>query len=200
MNVPISGTGETRDTTMRKLTAGFFHSVDGVVQSPDQWQFDAFDDELGALLGETMPRIDTVLLGRVGWQEWAGYWPTATADANFGAFINNMPKYVASRTLKQDDLSIWQNSTLITGDLINFVRDLKNQSGGEIAVMGGVSVARQLFFAGLLEELTLITHPVVAGAGKRMFEVADPVTRLDLKKSFSTSKGNVISVYGLKPE
>jgi dihydrofolate reductase len=198
--VPTLGIGETRDTTMRKLTAGFFHSVDGVIESPNLWQFDAFDDELGALLGEIMPRIDTVLMGRIGWQEWAGYWPTASADADFGAFINNMPKYVASRTLKQDDLAIWQNSTLIEGDVVDFVRDLKIQPGGEIAVMAGVSLARKLFFAGLLEELTLITHPVVAGAGKRMFEPTDPVTRLELKKSYSTSKGNVISVYGLKPE
>jgi dihydrofolate reductase len=147
-----------------------------------------------------MPKIDTVLMGRVGWQEWAGYWPTASADADFGAFINTMPKYVASTTLKQSDLSAWQNSTLIEGDVVDFVRKLKNQPGGEIAVMAGVTLARQLFFAGLLEELTLITHPVVAGAGKRMFLPTDPVTRLELKKSFSTSRGNVISVYGLKPE
>lgn len=185
---------------MRKITAGYFHSVDGVVQSPDQWQFDSFDDELGALLTETMSNIDTVLLGRVGWQEWAGYWPNATADADFADFINNVPKYVASRTLRQADLAIWQNSTLIEGDVIDFARQLKNQPGGEIAVMGGISLARQLFFAGLLEELTLITHPVVAGQGKHMFEPTDPVTRLQLKRSLSTSKGNVLSVYGLKPE
>lgn len=185
---------------MRKVTAGFFHSVDGVIEAPNLWQFDAFDDELGALLGETMPRIDTVLMGRIGWQEWAGYWPTAEADADFSAFINNMPKYVASRTLTQDQIDAWQNSTLIQGDVVDFVRKLKNQPGGEIAVMGGVSLARQLLFAGLLDELTLITHPVVAGKGKRMFEATDPVTRLELKKCYSTSKGNVISVYGLRPE
>lgn len=182
---------------MRKITAGFFHSVDGVIESPNLWQFDAFDDELGALLGETMPKIDTVLMGRIGFEEWAGYWPTAEADQDFGAFINNMPKFVASRTLKQDQLT-WQNSTLIEGDVVEFARQLKAKDGGEIAVMGGVSLARQLFFAGLLEELTLITHPVVAGKGKRMFELSDPIIRLELKKSTTTSKGNVISVYGLR--
>lgn len=185
---------------MRKITAGFFHSVDGVVESPNLWQFDAFDDELGTLLGETMSKIDTVLLGRVGFEEWAGYWPNAEADQDFAQFINNMPKYVASRTRSQADLSIWQNSTLIEGDVIEFARELKAREGGEIAVMGGISLARQLFFAGLLEELTLITHPVVAGKGKRMFEATDPVTRLELKRSSTTSKGNVVSVYGLKPE
>lgn len=184
---------------MRKITAGFFHSVDGVVEAPNLWQFDAFDDELGALLGETMPKIDTVLLGRIGFEEWAGYWPNATADGDFADFINATPKFVASRTLKQDQLK-WQNSTLIEGDVVEFARQLKARDGGDIAVMGGISLARQLFFAGLLEELTLITHPVVAGKGKRMFEATDPVTRLHLIKSSTTSKGNVVSVYGLKPE
>src|SRR5688500_2400331 len=97
---------------MRKITAGFFHSVDGIVESPNLWQFDAFDDELGALLTDIMPKVDTVLLGRVGYQEWAGYWPTASADGDFADFINAVPKFVASRTLKQDQLT-WQNSTLI---------------------------------------------------------------------------------------
>jgi dihydrofolate reductase len=184
---------------MRKITAGFFHSVDGVVEAPNLWQFDAFDDELGALLTDIMPKVDTVLMGRVGYQEWAGYWPTASADGDFADFINRTPKLVASRTLRQDQLT-WQNSTLIEGDLIAFAKQLKAKDGGEIAVMGGISLARQLFFAGLLEELTLITHPVVAGTGKRMFEANDPVTRLELKKSTTTSKGNVVSTYGLRPD
>jgi dihydrofolate reductase len=180
---------------MRKLTAGLFHSIDGVVEAPDQWQFDAFDDELGALLGRVLEATDTVLLGRKGYQEWAGYWPTAEHDEGFGAFITAVPKFVASRTLTQPRLT-WQNSTLITGELIPFVRDLKSRDGGEIAVMGGFSLTRQLFLAGLLDSLTLITHPVVAGAGRRhLFEPGDPTTRLELQDSTRTSKGNVISTY-----
>ena len=58
---------------MRKVTAGLFHSIDGVVERPDQFQFDSFDDELGALLGGVMGKVDTVLMGRVGYEEWAGY-------------------------------------------------------------------------------------------------------------------------------
>jgi len=184
---------------MRKVTAGFFHSVDGVIEAPNLFQFDSFDAELGQLLGGVMANVDTVLLGRVGYSEWAGYWPTAQQDNDFGDFINGVPKYVASRTLQPADLT-WQNSTLIEGDLLDFVRQLKAQPGGEIAVMAGVDVARQLFFAGLLEELTLITHPVVAGAGKRMFQPTDPLTRLTLLKSTITSAGNVVVTYGLKPE
>lgn len=183
---------------MRKVTAGFFHSVDGVIEAPNLWQGDAFDDELGALLGEVMGKTDTVIMGRVGYADWAGYWPNIEADQGFADYINAVPKYVASRTLSQDQLT-WKNTTLIKGDLLDFVRDLKNREGGEIAVMAGVDVARQLFFAGLLEELTLITHPVVAGKGKHMFEATDPITQLVLKKSTITSKGNVVATYGLRP-
>ena len=184
---------------MRKLTAGLFHSIDGVVEAPNLWQFDAFDAELGGLLMETMSRIDTVIMGRVGYEEWAGYWPNAQQDQDFAGFINRMPKHVASRTLKQTDLT-WQNSTLIDGDVFAFVKALKSQTGGEIAVMAGFTLAKQLFFAGLLDELTLITHPVVAGSGRRLFEADDPLTRLELKRSVITSKGNVVVTYGLRPE
>jgi dihydrofolate reductase len=184
---------------MRKLTAGLFHSIDGVVEAPNLWQFDAFDAELGGLLMETMSRIDTVIMGRVGYEEWAGYWPNAQQDQDFAGFINRMPKHVASRTLKQTDLT-WQNSTLIDGDVFAFVKALKAQTGGEIAVMAGFTLAKQLFFAGLLDELTLITHPVVAGSGRRLFEADDPLTRLELKRSVITSKSNVVVTYGLRPE
>ncbi len=112
----------------------------------------------------------------------------------FGGFINAVPKYVASRTLKGK--LDWQNSALIEGELLAFVRALKASEGGEIAVMASISLVRQLLFAGLLDELTLITHPVVAGPGRHLFEPTDPTTRLTLKGSYSTSKGNVVSTYG----
>lgn len=184
---------------MRKITAGYFHSIDGVVTDPDQWQFDAFDNDLGAMLGEVMARVDTVLLGRVGYGEWAGYWPNAESDEGFAAFINGVPKFVASRTLKPGDLT-WENSSLIEGDLLAFARKLKSDEGGDIAVMGGFSLARQLFFAGLLDELTLITHPVIAGTGRRLFEPTDPMTRLELRDCRRTGKGNVVATYSLRPE
>lgn len=182
---------------MRKVTAGLFHSLDGVVEAPDQWQFDRFDDELGQMLGAVMGRVDTVILGRKGYEDWAGYWPDAEADQDFAGFINNVPKHVASHTLK-GPLG-WTNSRLIEGDLETFVKDLKAKDGGEIAVMASISLVRQLLFAGLLDELTLITHPVVAGEGRRrLFEDDDPVTRLDLIETNRTSKGNVVSTYRMR--
>jgi dihydrofolate reductase len=183
---------------MRKVTAGLFHSVDGVVSEPFKFQFDSFDDELGVGLTKMMETVDTVVLGRVSYQEWAGYWPTATADRDFGAFINSVEKFVASRSLKEP--LEWQNSRLMDAPLEEFVGKLKERDGGEIAVCGSISVTRQLLFAGLLDSLTLMTHPVIAGTGRRLFEEGDPTTRLELHDQYRTSKGNVVSVYTRRGE
>ena len=182
---------------MRKLTAGLFHSIDGVVEAPYKFQFDSFDDQLGATLTEIIARTDAVVMGRVGYEEWAGYWPSAQQDEGFASFINAVPKHVASRTLK-GSLG-WSNSTLIPGELELFVRALKASPGGEIAIMSSISVVRQMLFAGLLDELTLITHPVIAGEGRHLFEPTDPTTRLVLDRQFVTSKGNVVTTYSVKP-
>lgn len=83
---------------MRKVVAGLFHSLDGAVERPDKWQFDSFDAELGELMMRTIGSIDETVMGRVTYQEWAGYWPSAPEE-EFAAFINPVPKHVASRTL-----------------------------------------------------------------------------------------------------
>jgi dihydrofolate reductase len=179
---------------MRKVTAGLFHAIDGVVEAPNLWQFDQFDDELGQMLGGVMSKVDTVILGRVGYESWAVDF--AGSDDPFAGFINGVRKYVASRTLEGP--LAWTNSTLIPGDLDAFLRDLKSKDGGDIAIMGGISVVRHLFLAGLLDELTLITHPVIAGKGQRhLFQPGDPTTRLKLLDTIRTSKGNVVSTYTL---
>src|SRR3954463_10430333 len=109
---------------MRKVVSGLFISLDGVVESPNQWQFE-FDEDMGAALTTTLESSDAVLLGRVTYTEWAGYWPTVTSgdDAGFATWINTSPKYVASTTL--DNVDDWPNSTLITGDLAAAVHRLK---------------------------------------------------------------------------
>lgn len=187
-----------RENHMRKLIAGLFHSIDGVVEAPYKFQFDSFDEDLAASLTAIQERVDTVLMGRIGYEEWAGYWPTATQDGDFADFINTTPKHVASDTLS-GPLS-WQNSTLIEGDLLDFVRDLKQQPGRDIAAMGGISLVRQLLFAGLMDELMLITHPVIAGEGRHLFEPGDPTTRLELIGSQQTAKGNIVQTYRKRAE
>lgn len=179
---------------MREVKVGLFQSVDGVVEAPNLWQFDRFDEELGAGMTSMMEQSDTVLLGRRSYQEWAGYWPNAGKDDPFSAFINPVEKFVASRTLTGE--LAWQNSTLIQRPLEDFVRELRQSDGGDISVCGSISVVRQLLFAGLLDSLLLMVHPVIAGAGKHLFEPSDPVTRLVLQDSRQTSKGNMLLSYG----
>jgi dihydrofolate reductase len=86
---------------MRKVNAGLFISLDGVTESPDKWQFDVFDDDMGAAMMAHLNAEDTILLGRVTYQEWVGYWPTAT-DEPYASHINNTPKYVFSTTLDKE--------------------------------------------------------------------------------------------------
>ena len=84
---------------MRKATSGLFISLDGVVEAPHLWQFDVFDADMGDAMIKFLAGIDTVLLGRVTYQEWAAYWPNATTDGDYAVFINETPKHVASTTL-----------------------------------------------------------------------------------------------------
>jgi dihydrofolate reductase len=180
---------------MRKVTTGLFISLDGVVESPDQWQH-AFDEEMGAQLAKSLEAADAVLLGRVTYQEWSGYWPEVTDgdDAGFADWINSSPKYVVSTTL--DDVSGWANSTLLEGDLAEAVGRLKAQDGGDISVAGSPSLVRSLLDAGLLDELVLLIHPVVAGGGRaKLFADDTALKRLDLVSAQPTSSGTLIATY-----
>ncbi|MGA4507459.1 dihydrofolate reductase family protein [Propionibacteriaceae bacterium G1746] len=180
----------------RKLIAGLFYSVDGVASDPNTFQYDSFDADLGALMTTTIAPVDEIILGRVTYQEWAGYWPNVTEgdDSGFADFINTTPKHVASSTLTPVDLT-WNNSSLVTSDLLAFIRQLKQRPGGDIAVQGSLSVVRQCVDAGLMDELSLIVHPALAGGGRRLFEGANH-QRLTLLRSQQTEKGNIVATYG----
>lgn len=179
----------------RAVVANLFYSVDGVAADPYLSQHDSFDDDLGHLMSEGITKIDANIMGRVTYGDWSSYWPSVTDgdDAGFAAFINGTPKYVASRTLKPAAVT-WSNASLIEGDLLEHVRTLKEQPGGDIAVQGSLSVTRQLVEAGLMDRLTLIVHPAIAGIGRRLFDGAAP-TRLTLLNVDRTTKGNVVVTY-----
>jgi dihydrofolate reductase len=177
---------------MRKVTAGLFSSIDGVVEAPDQWQ-PGFDDEMGAELSRMLEEQDAVLLGRRTFTEWAGYWPTST-DEPFAGWINSTPKYVASTTLSSVDE--WANSTLIPGSLEAFVSELREQDGGTIGTAGSPGLVRSLIRLGLLDELTLMISPVVAGGGRaRLFAEDADLTAFELVGAKGTSSGAVIATY-----
>jgi dihydrofolate reductase len=176
---------------MRKVYAGLFSSVDGVVEAPNEWQ-PAFDPEMGAALGRMLEGQDVVLLGRVTYAEWAQYWPTST-DEPFASWINNTQKYVASTTLESVE---WPNSTLIKGPLASFITELRRQPGGSIGVGGSPTLVRSLLEQGLLDELTLMISPVVAGGKrKRLFPGDAAQTSLELVEAQPTSSGTLIATY-----
>ena len=176
---------------MRKVVAGLFISLDGVTESPDRWQFDHFDDGMMAALNAHMSGEDAVLLGRVTYQEWAGYWPTSR-DEPYASHINNVAKYVVSTTLDRVE---WQNSTLVTGDLAEALAGLKRQPGQNIGTAGSPTLVRSLLQRDLVDELTLMVHPVVVGRGKRLFGDGSELKRLALVDSTITSTGVAILTY-----
>lgn len=177
----------------RKTTAHLFHSLNGVVESPNLWQFDAFGPEEGELMGKAIMPVTDVVIGRKLWQEWSEYWPGA--DDPFGSFINPVRKHVISSTLSGD---LPWNSTRIEGDPVDYVAGLKETEGGDISVVGGIETIRSLFLAGVIDALTLTTHPVVTNEGRRLFDDSVPMTRLSLVDATVTSAGNAVLTYALR--
>jgi dihydrofolate reductase len=162
---------------MRKIVAGLFISLDGVVESPGTWHFPYFNDEMGEAVGTQMAAADTMLLGRVTYQEFAGYWPHQTdADVEIADYMNNTPKVVVSTTL---DSVEWQNSTLIKGNVAEELTRLKQQPGKNIAITGSGT----------------LVHPIVVGSGKRLFVEGGEQKPLELIESKTFSTGVLYLTY-----
>jgi dihydrofolate reductase len=176
------------------VVSGLFISLDGVTESPNEWQFDVFDEDMIAAMTDHLNAEDTILLGRVTYQEWAPYWPTST-DEPYASHINTTPKYVVSTTLDTVEWGKYQNINLIKGNITDAIAKLKQQSGKNIGVAGSPTLVRSLLQADLLDELTLMIHPVVAGKGKRLFEGESVLRRLKLVASKITKSGVSILTY-----
>ncbi|MDP9864350.1 MULTISPECIES: dihydrofolate reductase family protein [Streptosporangium] len=170
---------------MGKIVSNFFISLDGVVESPDQWHFPYFNDEMGAAIGAGVQNAAAFLMGRKLYEEWSAYWPTADADEDFAKFINNARKYVVSDTLEKAD---WNNTTIVSGDVTAKLRELKEQTDGDIQMSGSATTVRRLLADGLLDELNLLLHPIAVGRGRRLFEDT-PTHPLKLVKSETFQTG-----------
>ena len=182
---------------MRKITAGLFISLDGVVEAPDQWHFPYFNEEMGAAVDATLGAADTVLFGRKTYDSFAGAWPEREAaggeDAGFAKTLGDVRKIVVSN--QKLDFT-WRNSEQLEGDLVEAVTALKNEPGGNIALSGSVSVVRQLLAAGLLDELHLLVHPIAVRKGMRLFDEAETPFPLTLISSETFKTGVLNLVYG----
>ena len=182
---------------MRKIIAGLFMSLDGVVEAPDQWHFPYFNDEMGAAVGASLGTADTMLFGRKTYDSFAGAWPEREAageeDAGFAKQLGDARKIVVS---SQPLEFSWRNSEQLPGDLVEFVCALKDEPGGTIALSGSVSVVRQLLDAGLLDELHLLVHPIAVRKGMRLFDEGEPSIPLRLISSDTFQTGVLNLVYG----
>ena len=177
---------------MGKIVSNFFISLDGVVESPHEWHFPYFNDEMGAAIGENVETTTAFLMGRVLYEQWAEYWPNQGDDVPFASFINNVPKYVVSNTLTE---ATWNNTTVISGDVAAQLQALKDQTDGNIGMSGSATLVRWLLANGLLDDLNLMVHPIAVGHGQHLFEDT-PTHPLQLVKheTFSTGVLNLTYV------
>jgi len=188
-----------------KLTITTHVTVDGVMQglggpSEDRrggferggWALPLLDDEGGTLVAETFQRADAFLFGRRTYEIFAPYWGARGESDPIAAALNTRPKYVASTTLTDPQ---WAHTTVLSGDVAAAVGELKAKPGGELQVHGSGVLVRWLLDSRLVDEITLLTYPLVVGQGARLFPATGPDTALELVDSRATPRGVTIHVY-----
>lgn len=177
---------------MRKITIAEFISLDGVVESPEKWHMSYVNDEMFAAMYPADSDVDTMLLGRTTYDSFAGAFANAPQDDPVAARMNQPAKVVVTST---PETVTWTNSSALTGDVVAGVRALKSRPGGSIAVVGSTTLARTLLAANLVDEVSLILHPVVVGAGTRLFPDDGPGATFTLTTCTPMSTGVVHLVY-----
>ena len=191
---------------MRKLVAGTFVTLDGVMQAPggpDEdrdggfrhggWLVPYFDERLLEIMTEWTTRAGAFLLGRKTYEIFAASWPNATDPADeIAVALNTRPKFVASRTL---DHLTWNNSVLLKGDVAREVAKLKAQDGDEIQVHGSGHLLQTLLRHDLIDTLRLWQFPVALGAGKRLFDEGTIPMSFRLVDTQLSTTGAVLHVY-----
>ena len=191
-----------------RVVVSEFMSLDGVVQAPGGaeedleggfahggWSMPYFDPEImGGAFDEVLKSADALAFGRRTWQVMAGAWPERAGDP-FADRMNEIRKYVASRTLTDDDLT-WTNSMLLSGDdAVGDIAALRDQAGGDLMIMGSASLVTTLLGAGLVDELNLMIEPILLGGGKRIFPADGTARPLQLVKSVTAGTGVQICTY-----
>jgi dihydrofolate reductase len=181
---------------MRRILAFLVTTVDGYYEGPDQ-EFDwpVVDEEFNAFGLEQLEEVDTLLFGRVTYEGMAAYWPTPAAvqdDPRVAAKMNGLPKVVVSRTL---DHAGWANTLVLRDDVAGELTRLKRQPGKDIAILGSSDLTVSLLGMGLVDELRIMVHPVVLGAGKSLFRTATGRFGLELVATRPFRSGSVLLCY-----
>jgi class 3 adenylate cyclase/dihydrofolate reductase len=190
-----------------KLVVTAFVTVDGIIEAPgfdehrsgrNAWALRVQTDEDQVYNKALAMSADALLLGRRTWQIWAAFWPTQDAgDPELTAWMNTVPKFVVSNTLKRAD---WNNTTIISGDVAKQVADLKARPGGDLIVYGSPDLVDELLRHDLVDEYRLAVYPVVLGSGKRMFRDRIDTHHLRLVDTRTFPSGVVVLTYVPDPD
>ncbi len=184
---------------MRKVVVSMFVSLDGVMEDPGGaeksehggWTMPYWNEEIAKFKYDELFASGALLLGRVTYQGFAAAWPSRTDEAGFADRMNNLPKFVVSKTLERVG---WNNSTLIKGNIAEEVARLKQQPGQDILIAGSGTLVRTLMQHDLIDQYQLLVYPVVLGSGKRLFENVRK-TPLKVVETKAFSSGVVLLSY-----
>ena len=189
---------------MRKVVVIEHVTLDGVMQAPGRpdedtrdgfehggWAQDRADEVIGRKMGVRM-QGGPLLLGRRTYEDFFSFWPTQT-DNPYTEALDNAEKYVASTSLKEP--LPWKNSTLLDGDAASAVAELKQRPGKDFTVLGSGQLVQSLMRRDLVDELLLMTHPMVFGTGRRLFPDGGAFAELRLTDATTTTTGVVIATY-----
>ena len=185
---------------MRKLIVTEYVTADGVMEDPGGgdksgyggWSRAFFNEEAGKYKFDEIFSVDALLLGRVTYTGFAKAWPNFKDEAGFADRMNGLPKYVVSTTLKTAE---WNNSHILTGDVVEEVNQLKQAAGQPILVAGSAQLVHTLREHNMVDEYRLMVHPIVVGGGKRLFHDGTGPTALKLVDTKAFSTGIIVLTY-----
>jgi class 3 adenylate cyclase/dihydrofolate reductase len=186
---------------VRRLIASEFVTLDGVMEAPghDQhqdgknaWALRYAGEDQQRYKSEELSAAGAILVGRVTYEIFAAFWPTAPKDEGFADRMNALPKYVVSRTLRT---ASWQNSTIIGGEPAEEIAELKRRPGGDILLFGSADLLNSLIHHDVIDEYRLMVFPVVLGSGKRLFHDAADITHLRLVDTRTFESGVTVLTY-----
>lgn len=177
---------------MRKLVVTEYLTLDGVFEEPGHWSFDFWNEEAMLYKRDELFSSDAQLLGRVTYEGFAKAWPTMPDTGDFGERMNSMPKYVVSTTLTNAE---WQNSTIISKNVVEEIKKLKEHPGQNILVAGSGRLVNTLMQHHLVDEFRCMVYPVVLGSGKRLFPEGSEKYTFKLMETKAFKTGVIVLHY-----
>jgi dihydrofolate reductase len=184
---------------MRRVIASTFVTLDGFMVGPSEdmsWVTNNFNDEMGVYAGDLMNSMDTILLGRVTYENMANFWPAQTeANAPGADKMNTNPKVVFSKTLNAAEWGRWKNARVVRDDAAGEIARLKKLPGKNMVIYGSGNLVRGFTRLGLIDEYQLLVHPIVLGGGKRLWSDIPNPFNLKLVRTQAFKNGVAVLYY-----